>query len=969
MGDPEQTAPIQFYNYLRGIWKDGTLMYYDGTGYYSDPATSDIPTDFMFPGDSDPCGWGQQGQPQAPWDEFTEDNPVGDRRLIQSAGPFTLEPGMVNDITVGAVWARATGGAPFQSVQEVLKADDKAQLLFDNCFKIVNGPDAPEMKIIEMDKQLVFHIYNLPSSNNYLEKYEEKDFSISYVDTNGVPGDKYYRFEGYQVFQLKDASVSIADIHDPDLARLVFQCDIKNGVAQLVNYYWSTELNANEPVMEASGDSMDQGIKHSFTIKEDKFAQQALTLVNYKKYYYLAIAYGYNNYLKYDQNDPTTYQGQKKPYLAGRKSAVGAIKVYEAIPHYNTPQNGGTQLNSSYGAGPKIIQRYGHSGGTNELDLTDETIDQVMSGEPWKASETTYKNGLGPITIKVVDPLNVPDGEYIIKMDSVSFHPYFYRIEDAKWCLSQVSGTVLVENINSETWISSENEQIITELGLSITIGKLEANPKLGNIQMTIFEGSLTYANISKAWLAFLPDGDDANELNWIRAGSQNDPNNPDYNDYYVINQLYDEESVFEKIISGTWAPYKMASHFEYGPAYDTVGCHKLIDFTKGERLSSVDVFITSDTSKWTRCVVVETSENDTTNSGVSIPAMSVVGEAFKFDMRRSPSVDKHGNPAIPGSGSSNNPDDPNYIAEKGMGWFPGYAIDIETGERLNMMYGEASELPGENGRDMMWNPTSNFYSKLGEVLFGGRHFIYVMGHNNQPADCLSSQFPYMPPYDAGWYIHNRLSRFNLQGNMDVKNFKKSVYRNAMWVSIPILLPAYDGMSIDELFGLSSIRIKLRAGTPITASFTDASNYDTAYSNGASNIVNYLKYPEYHFTTSDILTVKNDNETAKEALDLINIVPNPYYGYSPYEENQLDNLVKITNLPQKCTISIYSVNGNLIRRFKKDSQLTYQEWDLKNQYLIPIASGVYIIHIKVDGVGEKILKWFGALRPIDLNAF
>jgi hypothetical protein len=204
---------------------------------------------------------------------------------------------------------------------------------------------------------------------------------------------------------------------------------------------------------------------------------------------------------------------------------------------------------------------------------------------------------------------------------------------------------------------------------------------------------------------------------------------------------------------------------------------------------------------------------------------------------------------------------------------------------------------------------------------------------------------------------------------MDVKNFKKSVYRNAMWVSIPILLPAYDGMSIDELFGLSSIRIKLRAGTPITASFTDASNYDTAYSNGASNIVNYLKYPEYHFTTSDILTVKNDNETAKEALDLINIVPNPYYGYSPYEENQLDNLVKITNLPQKCTISIYSVNGNLIRRFKKDSQLTYQEWDLKNQYLIPIASGVYIIHIKVDGVGEKILKWFGALRPIDLNAF
>ena len=25
----------------------------------------------------------------------------------------------------------------------------------------------------------------------------------------------------------------------------------------------------------------------------------------------------------------------------------------------------------------------------------------------------------------------------------------------------------------------------------------------------------------------------------------------------------------------------------------------------------------------------------------------------------------------------------------KGMGWFPGYAIDIETGERLNIVFAE----------------------------------------------------------------------------------------------------------------------------------------------------------------------------------------------------------------------------------------------------------------------------------------
>ena len=42
------------------------------------------------------------------------------------------------------------------------------------------------------------------------------------------------------------------------------------------------------------------------------------------------------------------------------------------------------------------------------------------------------------------------------------------------------------------------------------------------------------------------------------------------------------------------------------------------------------------------------------------------------------------------------------------MGWFPGYAIDIQTGERLNIIFAEDSWLTNENGNDMIWNPTSN---------------------------------------------------------------------------------------------------------------------------------------------------------------------------------------------------------------------------------------------------------------------
>ena len=38
-------------------------------------------------------------------------------------------------------------------------------------------------------------------------------------------------------------------------------------------------------------------------------------------------------------------------------------------------------------------------------------------------------------------------------------------------------------------------------------------------------------------------------------------------------------------------------------------------------------------------------------------------------------------------------------------------------------------------------------------------------------------------------------------------------------------------------------------------------------------------------------------------------------------------------------------------------------------YGIPIASGLYIIHVDAPGIGEKVIKWFGTMRPIDLNTF
>jgi hypothetical protein len=127
--------------------------------------------------------------------------------------------------------------------------------------------------------------------------------------------------------------------------------------------------------------------------------------------------------------------------------------------------------------------------------------------------------------------------------------------------------------------------------------------------------------------------------------------------------------------------------------------------------------------------------------------------------------------------------------------------------------------------------------------------------------------------------------------------------------------------------------------------------------------------PLYEFDLTDFSVVTGDRAVATSALDNIRVVPNPYYGSSGYEDGQLDNIVKITNLPRRCEINIFMPNGTLVRSLSKDNSLTYIEWDLKNDFNVPIASGIYMIHIDAGPIGQKVVKWMGSLRPIDLNAF
>ena len=1134
IGDP--SVAFEYYYMLQGIWGDGTKMRYGKNAHQSQ--TQGPECDFMFPGLTDPCNWGTKGvdpnyTADGGWTEANENNAPGDRRFMQSAGPFTLEAGAVNYITVGIPWARASQGGAWASVELLKIADDKCQALFENCFKVLDGPDAPDVVIRELDKELILYISNDdPLSNNFNETYEEEDAqipesrtdeelvivqdsivtpdSVYYYDRvesqlNVVEYDRKYRFEGYKIYQLKNNSVSVADLDDLDKARLVAQCDIENydengnPIGQLVNWVYNDALGTSVATEMVNG--ANNGLFHSLKITQDQFATGSNALVNYKTYYFMVIAYAYNNYQTYsiDPDIPNGLVGQKTVYLAGRKAAGGtAIAAHSAIPHPALSHNTGTTLRAEYGTQPMITRIEGQGNGGNYLDLTDESIKEILTYG--KVNSITYKNNAGPLSIKVIDPLKLQPFDYKIRFvdaaadvtDSTTWVLEFgedVADEDIVALGYKDSLGNALRAIPSDKSITQRNEQLFLPLGISVSIENYDFQVhqtemktyldsavqgydyqnKLKFAQVDFLGSEIVFEDENHPWLGGLQDTEGEYPSNWIRAGQQSagaweeatdvqDGVEDEYikwrvedffvetpkgslNDSWKSRAWKDPLGQFEGAIDGTWSPYVLSSPYDGGPqakyvvpdepdfengaiSYDeplpAYFTHKLTLYTNSycpgynqtmTNLYSVDVVLTpNEPELWTRCIVLEACEDN---------ALSI-GGAYKQEPRKSPSVDKNGNPD--GSGTT------------GMGWFPGYAINVETGERLNIMFSENSADTANNGDDMLFNPTDVYaYSPEGEEIneatynsyrdlymayglpefkatlaWGGRHYIYIVGssgntsanyyklapsavHRNWDDDGIDRtangvhhggggfmdgnnvwQNSY---YDCGAYgecrwLVGKFSQFTGIDNInDAKRklWKMQLFNNVMWTSI-----AMPQQFQSDYWMSSKATIKLRVSRPYmrynSRYFNEAqaeadADYATTYA--ANN-----GYPLYSFTTKNIAPVTNDVTTHETVLDNINIVPNPYYGYSTYESTALETYVKITNLPEKCDISIYTVSGVLVRKLTKgDAESTYVTWDLKNSADIPIAGGMYIIHVKADGIGERTLKFFCAMRPTDLNAF
>ncbi len=963
IGNP--TNGIQIYNYMTGSVRNGDRFANDfkGPGITSKGYGSGPSTNFVFVGDPGD---------KTTWSECTCQNVVGDRRFIFSAGPFQLLPGAVNDITFGCVWAPNVGGCPNTDFKTIKSIDDGAQALFDAGFKKIEGPQAPRMVIRELDQKLICYLVNDYGSNNYGENYGRTDGS--YIDSlnyhqriaqNGDDiTDSLYQFEGYRVFQLANSQVTPAEIFNSTTGEVdntkafeVFQCDVKNNVKRLVNYTKVPSISDTTYMAQVKVNGKDSGISHSFVISEDKFSTRSnKALVNYQNYYFVAIAYAQNNFAPFSA-DPTkggSTRTQDQPYLASSHGAgYSDISVYTAIPN---PSNGamGTTLNADYGSGVQITRVEGQGNGGNIIELSENSQNEVLSGT--STGSVTYNIGQGPIDIKVIDPIAIKPYDWVLQLKG-NVDGAGNLNDSTKWMLTALDNGKVVETIYSESNLGTFNEQILEKYGMSLGLeqthlpgARNSANKGYNYVGNGYLTSNVIFEDNSRPWLWGVQDQADSNFSNWLRAGnnfSYTAPRDPTKNPCDFNDLGIDSTSAYQGMfgnfgpMESSWGPYSLGAPWAGSYAGTGTQCAFTTQFafTKGSaldnmsRLPDVNLVLTSDKTKWTRCAVLEMQE---------VPSLAQ-GNAKKFCLRKHASwgldmrLDDGGNPIYDGRDSS-------------MSWFPGYAVD-QNGKRLNIVFGEDSYQGNENGGDMIWNPTSHQFNLFdGSLVMGGKHWIYV----------LSSK------YDSCKKFRDTLTHV---GTDYVQMRVKNTFYDFAWVGLPLINPALHLNNLAEGLIPTTTTLRFRVTRPYAPFAADASKLN------ASSQINFdaakANWPYYTFSTKELAPRSlSDNPDKNALLDKINVTPNPYYGMCGYEVNRFDTKVKIINLPANVSVQIYALDGTLVRSLSKsDPETSYLDWDIRNAAGLPVASGLYLIHVKAEGIGEKVIKWFGALRPIDATSY
>lgn len=614
--------------------------------------------------------------------------------------------------------------------------------------------------------------------------------------------------------------------------------------------------------------------------------------------------------LEYDFAVITSRKGDHLENVQGVIDLADSVQQFynNQIVSYNCQEQGtGVQdtfivEEPNYQAMFEITRVDGEGNMMNDLELKEDTENAIL----WDNNlhEITYKRGKGPIDAYLIDTVNYQLGHYVLKFND------YTTIDSANWTLYRYNmlGGTLVDSVESVNTIANGNQQLIPQWGIAIRIQQYEylcndgstLCPESDQIAQPV-SSSIEFADTSQQWLGGVDHNNGFSPMNWIMSGefspSVNMNTSGVNNPWCYPSNHYDPQNMFTNLVDGIAAPGRLARY--QGCSFRPIqvpgssiitesqfGSYASIDLSTVDH-PGVNIVLTDNQSLWTRCAVIELNDNETTSLNNGKPGL----------LRQSPSVDKNGN----------QPGDPGYIDAEagkggtqpmGMGWFPGYAVDVETGRRLNMAFCENSTLVNDNGDDMIWNPSDRLLDSNGDYVLGGQHVIYVFGgekHN-------------MPNYDEGDFLYDNLSAETATGF-------RNVYGNLSWVVNPM-------REENESLLSTKTRIKIRTHKKFKERLLTGLN-DTR--------------PMFTFDVVPYQFVSNDN-LGELKPDEIKVYPNPTTDQFTVKWNNM--------APSK--IEVYTISGVLVH-----SQLIGAN---KYQLTIDLSSekpGIYMV--KLGGKVKKLI--------------
>ncbi len=98
----------------------------------------------------------------------------------------------------------------------------------------------------------------------------------------------------------------------------------------------------------------------------------------------------------------------------------------------------------------------------------------------------------------------------------------------------------------------------------------------------------------------------------------------------------------------------------------------------------------------------------------------------------------------------------------------------------------------------------------------------------------------------------------------------------------------------------------------------------------------------------DIFVFRADGISASVAgseLEKIRVVPDPYVAHSPLELDRYERKLQFINLPDQCTIRIYTLSGDQVKTISHNGSGT-ADWNMLTEAGLGIVSGVYLYHVE-----------------------